>query len=277
MADLDQQLDAALELMRRLPPQKSERNLSDIIDLVPELCEDLLASVDQPLKVLKCTETGKNFLLCDYNRDGDSYRSPHSNEYQDPIDDGAKPSDEIRELEIQANQAFDSYRDLYYDGGISSVYLWDLADGFAGAILIKKAGDNSSPIKGCWDSVHVIEVKVKPKVKSATYKLTSTVILWLQTTRAASGIMNLCGQLTRQVEKDEKINEKDANQHIVNIGRLVEDNENKMRNTLNEIYFSKTRDVLNDLRSTTSLAEKDNQKKVAEELRQKLSTQQSAK
>ena len=73
-ADLDQQLDAALELMRRLPPQKSERNLSDIIDLVPELCEDLLASVDQPLKVLKCTETGKNFLLCDYNRDGDSYR-----------------------------------------------------------------------------------------------------------------------------------------------------------------------------------------------------------
>ena len=73
-ADLDQQLDAALELMRRLPPQKSEKNLSDIIDLVPELCEDLLASVDQPLKVLKCTETGKNFLLCDYNRDGDSYR-----------------------------------------------------------------------------------------------------------------------------------------------------------------------------------------------------------
>ena len=41
-----------------------------------------------------------------------SFRSPHSNEYQDPIDDGAKPSDEIRELEIQANQAFDSYRDL---------------------------------------------------------------------------------------------------------------------------------------------------------------------
>ena len=42
-------------------------------------------------------------------------------------------------------------------------------------------------------------LQVKPKVKSATYKLTSTVILWLQTTRAASGIMNLCGQLTRQV------------------------------------------------------------------------------
>jgi len=41
---------------------------------VPELCEDLLSSVDQPLKVAKCKATGKDYLLCDYNRDGDSYR-----------------------------------------------------------------------------------------------------------------------------------------------------------------------------------------------------------
>ena len=73
-ADLDQQLDAALELMRRLPPQKCETNLSDIIDMVPDLCEDLLSSVDQPLKIVNCEESGKQFLLCDYNRDGDSYR-----------------------------------------------------------------------------------------------------------------------------------------------------------------------------------------------------------
>lgn len=41
---------------------------------VPSLCEDLLSSVDQPLKVAKCKTTGKDYLLCDYNRDGDSYR-----------------------------------------------------------------------------------------------------------------------------------------------------------------------------------------------------------
>ena len=41
---------------------------------VPDLCEDLLAAVDQPLKVSKCKETGRDYLLCDYNRDGDSYR-----------------------------------------------------------------------------------------------------------------------------------------------------------------------------------------------------------
>lgn len=67
-------MDHALDLMRRLPPQDIEKNLSDLIDLVPNLCEDLLSSVDQPLKVARDKETGKDFLLCDYNRDGDSYR-----------------------------------------------------------------------------------------------------------------------------------------------------------------------------------------------------------
>jgi capping protein beta len=47
----------------------------------------------------------------------------------------------------------------YYEGGVSSVYLWDLDHGFAGVVLMKKAGD-SATVKGCWDSIHVIEVQV---------------------------------------------------------------------------------------------------------------------
>lgn len=49
----------------------------------------------------------------------------------------------------------------YFEGGVSSVYLWDLDNGFAGVILIKKAGDGSKKIKGCWDSIHVVEVQVR--------------------------------------------------------------------------------------------------------------------
>lgn len=83
-------MDCALDLMRRLPPQQIEKNLSDLIDLVsmkmsmysvlmfkiqvPDLCEDLLSSVDQPLKIARDKHVGKDYLLCDYNRDGDSYR-----------------------------------------------------------------------------------------------------------------------------------------------------------------------------------------------------------
>jgi capping protein beta len=117
--------------------------------------------VDQPLKIARDKETGKDYLLCDYNRDGDSYRSPWSNKYDPPLSDGAVPSDRLRRLEIEANQAFDTYRELYFESGVCSVYLWDLDHGFAGVILIKKAGDTEK-IKGCWDSIHVVEVQVCP-------------------------------------------------------------------------------------------------------------------
>lgn len=43
--------------------------------------------------------------------------------------------------------------------------------------------------------------------------------------------------------------------HIVNMGRMVEDMENKIRHTLNEIYFGKTKDIVNGLRSIAPLAD----------------------
>jgi len=140
------------------------------------------------------------------------------------------------------------------------VYLWDLDHGFAGVILIKKTGDGSKMIKGCWDSIHVIEVQEKTSGKNAHYKLTSTVMLWLQTNKNASGMMNLGGSLTRQMESDNPVN--DANPHLVNIGKLVEEMENKMRSTLNEIYFGKTLFIVNSLRSTQSQSDKDKQKEL---------------
>uniref|UniRef100_A0A672JEQ6 F-actin-capping protein subunit beta n=1 Tax=Salarias fasciatus TaxID=181472 RepID=A0A672JEQ6_SALFA len=235
---IEQQLDCALDLMRRLPPQQIEKNLSDLIDLVPCLCEDLLSSVDQPLKIARDKMVGKDYLLCDYNRDGDSYRSPWSNKYDPPIEDGAMPSNRLRKLEIEANNAFDQYRDLYFEGGVSSVYLWDLDHGFAGVILIKKAGDGSKKIKGCWDSIHVVEVQEKSSGRTAHYKLTSTVMLWLQTTKSGSGTMNLGGSLTRQMEKDETVGE--SSPHIANIGRLVEVSVSPRRPEHAEVnYFSK--------------------------------------
>lgn len=249
----DQQLDCALDLMRRLPPQQIEKNLSDLIDLVPDLCEDLLSSIDQPLKVSTDKKVGKEYLLCDYNRDGDSYRSPWTNAYDPPLEDGAMPSERLRKLEIEANTAFDQYRELYFEGGVSSVYLWDLDSGFAGVILIKKAGDGSKKIKGCWDSIHVVEVQEKSSGRSAHYKLTSTSMLWLQTNKVGSGTMNLGGSLTRQVEQDASVSE--ASPHIANIGKMVEEMENKIRNTLYEIYFGKTRDIVNGLRSVQPLAD----------------------
>jgi len=69
-------LDYALDLMRRLPPSQVENNLAGLIDLVPDLVNDLLSAVYQPLKIAYDQSTKRDYLLCDYNRDGDSYRYP---------------------------------------------------------------------------------------------------------------------------------------------------------------------------------------------------------
>ena len=40
-------------------------------------------------------------------------RSPWSNEYDPPLEDGTVPSSKLRKLEITANEAFDTYREMY--------------------------------------------------------------------------------------------------------------------------------------------------------------------
>eukprot|EP01130_Rhizamoeba_saxonica_P004784 TRINITY_DN1946_c0_g1_i1.p1 TRINITY_DN1946_c0_g1~~TRINITY_DN1946_c0_g1_i1.p1 ORF type:complete len:271 (-),score=79.54 TRINITY_DN1946_c0_g1_i1:36-848(-) len=250
------QLDYALDLMRRLPPSQVENNLAGLIDLCPDLIEDLLASVDQPLKIAHDTTEKKDYLLCDYNRDGDSYRSPWSNTY-DPQPDYEchYPSNEVRELEIAANSAFNTYRELYYEGGVSSAYLWDGEYGFAGCVLIKKTQDHTragQPMKGTWDSIHVFESE--DDGNSAKYILTTTVMLTIETETEATGSVSLAGNLTRQDETTKVVDA--ANPHIANIGSMIEATENRLRNTINTIYFGRTKDVINNLREKMGAAMK---------------------
>jgi capping protein beta len=40
--------------------------------------------------------------------------------------------------------------------------------------------------------------------------------------------------------------------HVANIGRLIEDMETDIRNNLNELYISKTREVVNSIRNVSS-------------------------
>ncbi|KAM2247848.1 hypothetical protein TB2_002570 [Malus domestica] len=132
-------MEAAMGLMRRMPPKHTETALSALLSLLPQHSSDLLSQVDQPLQVLCDMEYGKEFILCEYNRDADSYRSPWSNKYHRLLEDGSLPSLELRKLEVEANDIFAIYRDQYYEGGISSVYMWeDDNEGFVGCFLIKK-------------------------------------------------------------------------------------------------------------------------------------------
>lgn len=45
------QIDAALDLVKRLPPDNIVNNLSSLVELAPSLTEELLSRIDQPLQV----------------------------------------------------------------------------------------------------------------------------------------------------------------------------------------------------------------------------------
>ncbi|EIW57404.1 F-actin capping protein beta subunit [Trametes versicolor FP-101664 SS1] len=276
MGDL---VDSMLDLMRRLPPIHVEENVASLVAMCPDYADDLLGSVDQPLKVMTDRATGKEYLACDYNRDGDSYRSPWSNEYDPPLEDGTVPTPKLRKLEITANEAFDTYREMYYEGGVSSVFLWDLDDGgFAGVVLLKKILNASAPGEpsGSWDSIHVFEAAERGR--QAHYKLTSTIMLQMVDRASGTkddqregagdakreGEVTLSGSMTRQTEQDFPLQEQAS--HISNTGRMIEEMEIKMRNLLQEVYFGKTRDVVFDLRSIDDLEKARRQRELQKEL-----------
>jgi F-actin capping protein, beta subunit len=59
----------------------------------------------QPLREATDAESGRRYLLCEYNRDADSYRSPWSNKYDPPLEDAYMPRPELRKLEVYYNTA----------------------------------------------------------------------------------------------------------------------------------------------------------------------------
>lgn len=178
-------------------------------------------------------------------------------------------------MEESINTAVDVYRELYYEGGVSSAYLWQLDEGFAGCVLFKKsAQQGGSAGKGGWDSIHVLEVKEAATKRSANYKLTSTVILDLGLQTGAVDNLELAGNLTRQTQQDLPLNGlRDAEieqSHVVNIGKMVEDMETRMRNLLQEVYFGKAKDVVGDLRSIQPLSEAERERAAHQEVINKM-------
>ncbi|CAJ2629783.1 unnamed protein product [Trifolium pratense] len=250
-------MEAAMGLMRRIPPKHTETALSALLSLMPNHSSDLLSQVDQPLQVLCDVDCGKEFILCEYNRDADSYRSPWSNKYHPPLEDGSVPSSKMRKLESEANEIFAIYRDQYYEGGSSSVYMWeDENEGFVACFLIKKDGSKTGQGRrgyleeGAWDAIHVIEVGPEEE-ENTSYRLTSTVMLTLTTNNEASGTFSLSGSIRRQMNMKLSF----ADGHLCNMGRMIEEMEGKLRNSLDQVYFGKTREMVCTLRPPSEVAQ----------------------
>lgn len=108
-------------------------------------------------------EGGREFLQHEYNRDGDSYRSPWDNKYSPATESSFYPSPALRVLEEKAHNIFSSYVKLYYNEAVSTVILMDpvegAAPGFSGCYLVKKVLEKENKVTDAtWDGTHIVVV-----------------------------------------------------------------------------------------------------------------------
>jgi capping protein beta len=245
-------LTSSLTLMRRLPPALSDKSLAGLNRLIdnPEVVDQVCQRVDKPLKISQCLQTGGDFILCEYNRDGRSYRCPISNQYQPATSEAFPLRDPLRRLEVKANEVFNEYRRLYYEGGVSSVYFWEVSGtAFACAFLIKKDCDPGEGITNAsWESSNLIQAEFDSQSKAVRFNITSTVYLAINSEQASFGGLNLSGALTRQQQEHKPCSDLFAEGNVYHMIALVENMESKLRGSLDMIYISKTQEILDRTR-----------------------------
>ena len=229
--------------------------LMPIIDIDKNI--DAISSVvDNRTKVCKDDVKGE-FIMCEQNRDGDSYRSPYSNTYFPPTDDAKYPSAPLRDLEEKLNKMFKLYIKHYYSiSTLCSVYCWELgdtlADGYGVAVLIKNSLTQQKKVNtGSWDSSNLITVTFENEgaKKKAKYNLISTVNLAMSFEGKAVGKVCLSGTIARSSHYSKTVDDYTSDEaHITNIGVLVEDMENSIRNTLDTVYLMKSKQIIDTAR-----------------------------
>jgi len=264
---MNEKLTACLNLNKRMPPVEVETTLDNLIALGGDDMEETLCQIiDVPLNVVMDPKTNKQFISCDYNRDGDSFRSPFCNEYFPELDveDPFKPSDALRVFEIKANSAMNIYRDLYFQGGTSSVYCWDLEDGAFASCWACMKDVNRDGMKLHWSEMHIFRVLPKEGNKW-DYQLTSTVIVHTDKVDHEGVSLNLSGNRTIQKSLfDVKVTGKDINDHHVTcMGKLCEELSSTLLSSMAGIYYAKTNEIMSYLHQN----EKDRNREKTENLR----------
>ena len=249
-----------IQLNQLMPIIDIDKNIDAISSVIydnDDLLNEFLQKVDNRTKICKDDPKGE-FIMCEQNRDGDSYRSPISNTYFPPTDDAKYPSAPLRQLEETLNKMFKIYVRLYYSTStLCSVYCWELgeslADGYGVAVLIKNSLTDQKKINnGSWDSSNLITVTFEDGEsgkKKAKYNLITTVNLAMSFNSNICGKVCLSGTIARSSHFTKDVNDYTKDEaHITNIGVLVEEMENSIRNTLDTVYCMKSKQIIDTAR-----------------------------
>ena len=237
---------AAFDLLLHVPPKDVEDRMFDIFNINEELTDELISSVDVPLKVEEDTTVHQNFVKCDYNRDGDSYRSPYSNEYFPPIDDGQQIPDRLRKIEVLANNGFSAYLSRYFGHGTLSAYCWEISDNeFGLGVFVQKDADDVDgeyKFKGSISCSDVFTIADQGNSKYE-YQLVSSLVLELQVdVEGQPQPVVLSGSCTDQHTK--VCSARDNVEILVNAGEMIEANASDFMEHVRQIYVGKMKEIL---------------------------------
>ena len=239
-----------IQLNQLMPIIDIDKNIDAISSVIydnDDLLNEFLQKVDNRTKICKDDPKGE-FIMCEQNRDGDSYRR----------DDAKYPSAPLRQLEETLNKMFKIYVRLYYSTStLCSVYCWELgeslADGYGVAVLIKNSLTDQKKINnGSWDSSNLITVTFEDGAsgkKKAKYNLITTVNLAMSFNSNICGKVCLSGTIARSSHFTKEVSDYTKDEaHITNIGVLVEEMENSIRNTLDTVYCMKSKQIIDTAR-----------------------------
>jgi len=258
-------MKASMNLMRRLPPNQVPKNLGAICSLIEneDTQEDIQVKTDQPLEMHEDADKGIDFLGCEYNKDGDSYRSPWSNKYYPAIDDPSytpfHPSGNLLEMEVKANDVFTRYAKLYYDKDfVTSVYFFESGadNGFGSCWLVKKTvkgggSEGGGAQDSTWDAIHVCNHThngADEKTREYTHTINTTVFLMMSTNNDDQGKVEVAGNATRVLSETVAMDKlaKDKNNFILaSIGKLIEQNETQVRRDIKGQLLDKSKLIIN--------------------------------
>merc|ERR1719482_1467789 len=86
--------------------------------------------------------------------------------------------------------------------------------------------------------------------------------------KESSGELKLSGSMTRQQEQE--FAAADERAHLPNMGRMIEEMENRMRDSLQDVYFGKTKSTVNRLYKPQGAAMDQQRDAMAAALRQEM-------
>ena len=98
---------------------------------------------------------------------------------------------------------------------------------------------------GTWDAIHLVTTSIDGSNK-VKYRLNSTIFLFLKSVGKGHGELNVGGQVLKVREDyqsiDPKVDPHDF--HLKNIGKMIELNENDMRQESTGIYITKSKQII---------------------------------